>query len=378
MLHARHPDISTRPDRISRVMIIDDSIVVRGLMSRWIGEMEGFEVVAIARNGRVALEALDEAKPDIVLLDLDMPELDGLATLPLLIARRPSVSVIVVSTLTQRNAEISLRCLTLGAIDYLTKPGSQHAVATSQDFRRELLVRLTGIATHLLQPEPVAQPPALPQVRPTRSPPTQIKALASHALSPHARCIVIGASTGGPRAVTHLLKGIAHLAGRLPILLVQHMPPIFTTVFAEQLTNETGLAAREGLDGERVEAGRVYIAPGGHHMGLGLSGADIVIRIGNEAPVRHCRPAVDILFADAARLYGAGTLGIVLTGMGNDGTGGARALVEAGGQVLVQDEATSTIWGMPGSVAKAGLARAVLPLDALASAIEAATCRSAS
>jgi two-component system chemotaxis response regulator CheB len=188
---------------------------------------------------------------------------------------------------------------------------------------------------------------------------------------------VIGASTGGPRAVSYLLKGIAHLARRMPILLVQHMPPIFTAVFAEQLSSETGLAAREGVDGERVEPGRVYLAPGGRHMGLAWTGGEATIRLDDGPPVRHCRPAVDILFADAARYFGAGALGVVLTGMGTDGTDGARALVAAGGQVFAQDEATSTIWGMPGSIAKAGLARSVLALDALPAAIEAALGRSA-
>jgi two-component system chemotaxis response regulator CheB len=167
-----------------------------------------------------------------------------------------------------------------------------------------------------------------------------------------------------------VLKRLGPAAERVPIMLVQHMPPIFTTVFAQQIEQETGIPAREGQDGERLEPGRVYVAPGGHHMGLSVLGTDVAVRISDEAPVRHCRPAVDILFRDAARLYGSASLAVVLTGMGIDGTDGAQALVEAGGTVIAQDETSSTVWGMPGSIAKAGLASSVLPLDAIAPTVE--------
>jgi two-component system chemotaxis response regulator CheB len=369
MLHAHSPAVPAPLKARHRVMIVDDSVVVRGLVSRWVGEAPDFEVVSAVANGRIALEKLDEARPDIVLLDLDMPELDGVATIPLLLARRPAASVIVVSTMTKRSAEISLRCLSLGAIDYLTKPGSQQQVASGSDFRRELMARLEGIAAHLHR---AADRPVRPE-RPVCSPaPRRERQPAiSHGLGLPPRCLLIGASTGGPRAVIHLLKGVAHLSPRIPILIVQHMPPIFTTVFAEQVSHETGLLAREGQDGEILEPGRVYIAPGGRHMGLSLQSGEPAIRLDDSAPVQHCRPAVDILFGDAAKVFGAAGLGVVLTGMGSDGTAGARALSQAGGIILAQDEATSTIWGMPGSVAKAGLARSVLPLDAMAPAIDA-------
>jgi two-component system chemotaxis response regulator CheB len=352
-------------------MVVDDSVVVRGLVSRWIGQADGFELVAAAPNGRAALDLVDQAAPDIVLLDLDMPELDGMATLPQLLARRPGLSVVVVSTLTQRNAVISLRCLALGAVDYLPKPSSQHEAATSLDFRRELMARLEGLsglhrrASVPLRPAPFASTGS--------SRPAELSALKRGAARP--RCLLIGASTGGPRAVIRVLKGLGRVADRVPILVVQHMPPIFTAVFADQVASETGIPAGEASQDERLEAGRVYIAPGGRHMGLGLDGEAVVIRLDDGPPVRHCRPAVDILFRDAARLFGAGALGLVLTGMGADGTDGARALVEAGGTVIAQDEATSTVWGMPGSIAKAGLARSILPLDAIAPALEAALGR---
>jgi two-component system chemotaxis response regulator CheB len=364
MLHTRSP--KTSEARPIRIMVVDDSVVVRGLISRWIGQAAGFELVAVAQNGRAALDLVETAAPDIVLLDLDMPDLGGMATLPLLLARGPGVSVIVVSTLTQPNAVTSLQCLALGAVDYLPKPTTQHEAATSLDFRRELMARLEALSERHHR----AAVPSPTQRKPI------VMALAPPVRLPRPRCLLIGASTGGPRAIIRVLRGLDRVYGRVPILVVQHMPPIFTTVFAEQIANETGIPAREGHDGEPLEAGRVYVAPGGRHMGLARTGGAITIRLDDGAPVQHCRPAVDILFRDAARLFGAGTLGLVLTGMGTDGTKGGRAVAEAGGTVIAQDEATSTVWGMPGSIATAGLARSVLPLDGIAPALEAALARS--
>jgi two-component system chemotaxis response regulator CheB len=186
------------------------------------------------------------------------------------------------------------------------------------------------------------------------------------------RALLIGSSTGGPRAVGEMLEGIGAAAlRRLPVLIVQHMPPIFTAVFAEHLSTRTGLPAAEGKADERVEAGRIYVAPGGRHMGLAAGPSGPIIKLTDGPPVNFCRPAVDVLFKDAAVVFGAATATVILTGMGSDGTNGARALTEAGGPVLAQDEATSTVWGMPGSVARAGLAEAVLPLSELATALRA-------
>ncbi|MBN6824651.1 chemotaxis protein CheB, partial [Methylobacterium organophilum] len=186
------------------------------------------------------------------------------------------------------------------------------------------------------------------------------------------RALLIGSSTGGPRAVGEMLEGIGAAAlRRLPVLIVQHMPPIFTAVFAEHLSTRTGLPAAEGKAEERVEPGRIYVAPGGRHMGLAAGAGGPIIKLTDGPPVNFCRPAVDVLFKDAAVVFGAATATVILTGMGSDGTNGARALTEAGGPVLAQDEATSTVWGMPGSVARAGLAEAVLPLPELATALRA-------
>ncbi len=345
------------PPRPIRVMVVDDSVVVRGLIGRWVGAASGFEVVATAPNGRIALDLVRETAPDIVLLDLDMPELDGVSALPLMLAERPGLSVVVVSTLTQRNAEISLHCLALGAIDYLPKPGALRELTLSASFREELLVKLDGIAARHRRGAPVAD----------LSPPG---GHLSGPLATRPRALVIGASAGGPRAIGEVLKGLGRVSQRVPILVVQHMPPIFTTVFAEQLSDETGLDAHEGREGERIEPGHVYVAPGAHHMGLRLVAGSPSIHLDEGSPIRHCRPALDILLRDAAAIYDGGALAVVLTGMGSDGLEGARTLVRTGGAVIVQDEASSVVWGMPGSIAKAGLARSVLPLGDIAAAIE--------
>ena len=353
-----------------RVLIADDSAVVRGLVARWLGEA-GFEVAATAANGRVALDALARHDPDVVLLDIDMPELDGTQALPLMLARAPGLQVVMMSTLTQRNADISLKCLALGAVDYLPKPESARGVTTSDAFRTDLIerVRLFG-ARRARRPATVpaaaGTAPAVPAA-PRAAAPIVLRPRPRAPTPP--RCLLIGASTGGPRAVADVLEriGVAALRG-VPVLIVQHMPPVFTAVFAEHLSR-VGLPAAEGRADEPLLPGRIYVAPGGRHMGLSRSGA--AIRLDDGPLVNFCRPAVDVLFRDAAAAFGAATLSVVLTGMGSDGTAGARALGEAGGIVLAQDEATSTVWGMPGSIAKAGLAHGVLPLTEIGPALRA-------
>jgi two-component system chemotaxis response regulator CheB len=351
----------------ARVMIVDDSAVIRGLVSRWVTESGHFDVVGTASNGKLAIELVDRAQPDIVLLDLDMPELDGIGTLPHLLRKRPQMSVIVVSTLTQRNADISLKCLSLGAVDCLPKPESSREVTTSMGFRGELIAKLQGLAASRhrkpvaqaagLRPEPAFRATAVARPRPVTVAP---------------RCLLIGASTGGPRAVTQVVAGLGAAMQRVPVLIVQHMPPIFTAVFAEQLRVQSGIPAREAQDGEKLKPGQIYVAPGGRHMGLTRGEAQPTIRLDDGPQVNFCRPAVDVLWHDAAAVFGASALAVVLTGMGSDGTHGAQSLVEAGATVLAQDEATSTVWGMPGSIARAGLAHEILPLERIAPALKAA------
>ncbi|MGE8130038.1 chemotaxis-specific protein-glutamate methyltransferase CheB [Methylobacterium sp. NPDC080182] len=373
-----------------RVLVADDSAVVRGLVARWIGEA-GFELVGTASNGRIALELMAKHDPDVVLLDIEMPELDGTTALPRMLAMSPSVQVVMMSTLTTRNADISLKCLALGAVDYIAKPESSRGVTTSDTFRVELIerVRVFGSARarnrrpsaapaghapgYHAAPAPAAVPAAAhPAPAATARPATPFTLRPKVRNRTQPRALLIGSSTGGPRAVGEMLEGIGAAAlRRLPVLIVQHMPPIFTAVFAEHLSTRTGLPAAEGKAEERVEPGRIYVAPGGRHMGLAAGAGGPIIKLTDGPPVNFCRPAVDVLFKDAAVVFGAATATVILTGMGSDGTNGARALTEAGGPVLAQDEATSTVWGMPGSVARAGLAEAVLPLPELATALRA-------
>ncbi|HEX8416456.1 MAG TPA: chemotaxis response regulator protein-glutamate methylesterase [Methylobacterium sp.] len=354
-----------------RVLIADDSAVVRGLVARWLGEA-GYDVVATAANGRIAVEAMSRHDPDVVLLDIDMPELDGTQALPLLLAKSPGVQIVMMSTLTTRNADISLRCLALGAVDYLAKPESNRGVTTSDAFRHELVerVRVFG-STRARRRGPVHAPSS--QATAASRPPARPAApvlLRPKARGAQPRCLLIGASTGGPRAVGEVLEKIgAATLRQFPVLIVQHMPPVFTAVFAEHLGARTGIPAAEGKADERVVPGRIYVAPGGRHMGLAGGRSDVTIRLDDGPVVNFCRPAVDVLFNDAAAIYGAASLAVILTGMGSDGTGGARSLTEVGGAVLAQDEATSTVWGMPGSVAKAGLAQAILPLGEIGQAL---------
>jgi two-component system, chemotaxis family, protein-glutamate methylesterase/glutaminase len=365
MSPARAPLASAASARRTRVLVADDSVVARGLIARWLSE-SGMEVVGTVSNGRSAIEALDRVDPEIVLLDLDMPELDGVSALPRLLEKRPSLAVVVVSTLSQRNAEISLRCLKLGAVDYLPKPQTNREVTTSMSFRQELISKVEALAQESRRggrEAPIPDAGGRPAVSfvPTRA--------GSPAIVP--RCLMVGASTGGPKAIGQVLSDLGAALRAVPILVVQHMPPIFTAVFAEHLSAQIGMQAREAEDGEALVPGRVYVAPGGRHMGLARDGAERpVIRLDDSPPVNFCRPALDVLFRDAAAVFGASALAVVLTGMGSDGLHGARALVQAGAGVIAQDEATSTVWGMPGQVARAGLAREVLPLEGIAGAIK--------
>ena len=357
-----------------RVLIADDSAVVRGLVARWITEA-GFQLVGTASNGKIALEMMSRHDPDVVLLDIDMPELDGTEALPRLLAASPTVQVVMMSTLTTRNADISLKCLALGAVDYIAKPESNRGVTTSDAFRADLIerVRVFG-AARARGRRTVAAPsqnlvPAAPAPTPKPAAPVVLRPRA-RAATP--RVLLVGSSTGGPRAVGEALAGIGAAAlKRVPTLIVQHMPPVFTAVFAEHLSARVGLLAAEGKMDERLEPGRIYVAPGGRHMGLASVAGGTVIKLNDGPPVNFCRPAVDVLFKDAAAIFGAATVSVILTGMGSDGTNGARALVEAGGPVLAQDEATSTVWGMPGSVARSGLAEAILPLPDIGPALRA-------
>jgi two-component system chemotaxis response regulator CheB len=357
-----------------RVMIVDDAVVVRGLVSRWLAEEQGIEVVASLRNGREAVDQFSRYDPDVVVLDIEMPELDGISTLPLLLAKKRDLIVIMASTLTRRNAEISLKALSLGAADYIPKPETNRDVTTSTTFRRELVDKIRNLGARrgrrpALRTGSAATPapgrPAPPPLAPRLGPlPADIRLRPFPPTPP--RVLVIGSSTGGPQALQVVLKGLAPIAARFPIIITQHMPPTFTTILAEHLSRASGRPAHEGIDGEAITAGNIYVAPGGRHMVIKRVNNVPVIGLDDGPPVNYCKPAVDPLFASAADAYGAGLLAVVLTGMGSDGAHGAGDVVARGGAVIAQDEATSVVWGMPGATAHSGVCSAVLPLADIA------------
>jgi two-component system, chemotaxis family, protein-glutamate methylesterase/glutaminase len=334
------------------------------------------KVVAALRTGRQAVDAIEHHDADVVMLDVDMPELDGISALPLLLKKKRGLVVIMVSTLTRRSAEVSLRALSLGAADYVPKPEAAPDAATSAAFRRELIEKVRTLgrgrsASRALAPAavPAADPSLRRALRPGGGLPLAAGASTVN-LRPFSlaapRALLIGSSTGGPQALSALLATLTAAIDRAPVLIAQHMPPTFTAVLAEHLKGAAGREAHEGEDGEPVLTGGIYVAPGARHMRVVRGPGGVRIALGDDPPINFCKPAVDALFSSAAAVWGAGNLALVLTGMGTDGTRGAADLVAAGGSVIAQDEATSVVWGMPRSAAQAGLCSAVLPLDQMA------------
>lgn len=340
-----------------KVMIVDDSAVVRGVVRRLLEAEPGVAVVAAASNGEMALKALAQHAADVVLLDIEMPIMDGLATLRRIAVDHPTVKVIMVSTLTRRNAEISLEALRIGAADYVTKP--EAGIATAAEFGRDLVARIRALAAPRRRAASEA-PVVAPVVRP-------------RSRRPLVRALGVGASTGGPPALLKLFRALAGGAGRQPILVAQHMPATFTALLAEQIERAAGRPCAEGKDGEPVQPGRIYVAPGGWHMRVENGPTSPIIRLDQEAPEHFCRPAVDPMLRSLASVYGEGALAVVLTGMGADGAAGCAAVARAGGRFIAQDQATSAVWGMPAAAAATGLAEAVLPLDDIGAWLRRAT-----
>lgn len=366
---------ATADPRAVRVMLCDDSAVVRGLCTKWIGETPGLTLAGSAINGRLALQMAAQVKPDVIVLDIEMPELDGISALPHLLRAVPGVKILMSSTLTRRNADISLKALALGAADTVAKPEGT-SVAASGDFRRELIdkimalgqarrARLGGAAT--LAPAPQAAQP-MPAAAARRAPGQTMPLGAIRLRAPSTvrpAVLGIGSSTGGPQALFAVLKALAPSL-KLPVVLTQHMPATFTAILAEHITKMTGLTASEAKTGDVLRPRHVLVAPGDWHMLVKRTGTEASVELVQSAPENFCRPAVDPMFRSLAQVYGPATLGLVLTGMGHDGRAGGKMIVEAGGTILAQDAATSVVWGMPGAVAEAGLCAGVHPLEKLA------------
>lgn len=336
-----------------RVLVVDDAIVFRKLLSDEINRDPEMEVVGVAANGKIAIAKLPQTNPDLVVLDVEMPELDGLATLKELRKTHPRLPVVMFSALTERGAAATLDALALGATDYFAKPAGEGGAAVSLAVVRDQLLPKIKALCGRKEPSVVVAPPT---VAPRRPPAGKVEIVA------------IGCSTGGPNALSDIFAGLpADLP--VPIVIVQHMPPTFTKLLADRLTAQYAIPVEEGTPGALLRPGRAWIAPGNYHMTTERQGADVRLALNLDPPENSCRPAVDALLRSVADAYGPNTLTAILTGMGQDGLRGCERLREAGGQILAQDEATSVVWGMPGYVVRAGLADRVLPLGTIAGEI---------
>ena len=342
------------------VLVVDDSVVVRRLVSDVLNAEPGIEVVGTAANGRIALAKIPQLNPDLVTLDVEMPEMNGLETLRRLRVEHPRLPVIMFSTLTEHGAEASLDALELGAQDYVTKPANVGSVQQAmQSVREQLAPKIRSLCARTRPAELNGSAPRPPE-RQVRRP------IAPGTARPEV--VVIGVSTGGPDALATVLPALPGSL-RVPVVVVQHMPKMFTRLLAERLDAKSDLSVAEAVDGEPLVPGRVLLAPGDFHLRLRRVAGGVVTALDQGTPENYCRPAVDVLFRSAVAAYGGRCLGVILTGMGSDGSRGAQAIVDAGGHVIVQDEPTSVVWGMPGAVAAAGLASEQLALPAVAHAI---------
>ncbi len=347
-----------------QVLIVDDSAVVRGLLAQALESDPEIEVAGTAMHGQAALAWLRRHKADVVILDVEMPVMDGLAALEVIQEEFPGLPVVMASTLTHKGAQTTIRALALGAAGCIAKPTAANVPTSIAMLVRELvpLVKSLGrsacgdgenASAAEAVPTRIGKPPATPQL------------------------IVIGASTGGPKALSDVLRGLSPEV-TLPILVVQHMPPMFTPILAQHLASDCGRPCREAIHGEPIQRGRVYVAPGDHHLIVAKGGDRMILQLTQAEPEHFCRPSVNPLFRTAAQWYGKTLIGVMLTGMGSDGLEGARELVERGGYLIAQDEATSVVWGMPGAVVEAGLAHCVAPLKQIPAILsELCTCEAA-
>lgn len=340
-------------------MICDDSAIIRAALARMLDSQPAIAVVAKVANGEMALAEMRrqfQARTpiDVVVLDIEMPVMDGMRALPMLLKIDPNVRIIMASTLTTRGADIALQALRLGAADYLPKPGT--ADIADDSFRRDLVAKITGLARlRSLRTQPAVTPKSF--VAMLRPLPRQVP-----------RLLAIGSSTGGPQALFTFIQALG-ADFPVPVVLTQHMPATFTPILADHLTRLGGMKCAEAVDGERLVAGHIYLAPGDRHLLVHGSAAGLIVRVTSDPPENFCRPAVDPMLRTANAACDGRVLVVMLTGMGQDGLLGTRAIVEGGGAALAQDEASSVVWGMPGAIARAGLCHQVLPLPAIAARV---------
>jgi two-component system chemotaxis response regulator CheB len=355
-----------------RCLVVDDSALYRKIVRDCLEAIPGVEVVGAAVDGRQALERIAALRPDLVTLDLEMPSLDGIGVLRELSALGLSPAAIMVSAFTARGAQATTTALQLGAFDFILKPTTSSLDQSVAQLKRDLTPKLSAcMARRVAAPRPT-RPAAPPMRMPGPGAPLAAPAATLPLRKPD--CVAIGVSTGGPQALTRVLP---RLPGNFPapIVVVQHMPPMFTKSLADDLDRRSALKVMEASHGQPLRAGEVLIAPGGKHMRVAMQGGSPVAHLTDDPPERNCRPAVDYLFRSVAEVFGSRTLAAVLTGMGDDGSLGSKALKQAGATVIVQDEATCIVYGMPKAVFDAGLADAVVPIDRIADTLTGAAMR---
>jgi two-component system chemotaxis response regulator CheB len=362
-------------------MVVDDSAVIRGLLTKTLETDAEIKVVSTVGNGQAAVDAVKRADIDVIVLDIEMPVMDGLTALPKLLEARPGVQIIMASTLTLKGASVSMKALSLGAADYLSKPTTTTGISTASDFKRDLVekVKSWGLVARRkrgLPPGSAAAPGSNVPAPPKKLYPGAVTLRATAPVPGKVDCLAIGSSTGGPQALFAVFRALGKVE-RMPVFVTQHMPATFTTILAEHLAQASGMPAAEAKDGEAALPGRIYVAPGDFHMTVESQGTSLVVRLNKNPPENFCRPAVDPMLRSIAKVYGNRTLFVMLTGMGQDGLKGARELVAAGSTVIAQDEASSVVWGMPGAVATAGLCTAVLPLNEIGAYVKKVLVRSA-
>lgn len=364
--------------------IVDDSIVVHGLFSRWLSEEQDIEIVGIHRNGLEALRNIGIAKPDVALLDIEMPEMDGLTALPLLLQKSPETRVLVVSSLSQRGADVTLKCLMRGATDYLTKPSSMGNGESPTEFRASLITRIRALGTRSAASSAPAPTPPSPAGMSEPGPgegagrssawtrkklAPDVAASVLRAVHGRPEILLLGASTGGPQAITALLDSLGPVIDDIPVVIAQHMPAIFTQMFASHLKRQLCVDTFEIDGGETLKPGCIYVCRGGqnteiHHTGEGLTA--IVHPGGGDMKTQ---PSIDMLFTSAAREVGPGVIAIALTGLGSDAAVGASAVARARGVVMAQNEASSIVWGIPGAVSRTGVCALIDDVPGLAEAV---------
>ena len=353
-----------------RVMVVDDSAVIRGLITRWLDQDPSIKVVGSASNGAMAIQSLERYDPEIVVLDIEMPIMNGLEALPKILALKPDVQVLMASTLTTRNAKISLEALGLGAADYVPKPETNRGVTTSEAFQKDLISKVINLAaTKRRQLGRAALAPMAGSLVSKDLHPSTKKAslnVLRKASMVKPKILVVGSSTGGPQALLKFLSGLKPSEIQIPIIITQHMPASFTGILATHLTNSTSFEVKEGQDGMVIEKGKIYIAPGDYHMTVHKRSGSLQLALNQDEKENFCRPSVDVMFRSALKEFGSACLAVILTGMGRDGLKGSTQLVEAGGNLIAQDENSSIVWGMPGVVSEAGLCCSILPIEQIA------------